>query len=156
MSSNNHLQSAGFSPQTVSCCLNYTNYPKTDSRDFSYYYWDWRYSAQWQSVKVRNLSGLHYFSIWRQQQFTSVKRAANNHHWHNMRPNTFSVNYFKPSHQLVRRIWELQLLVLHNCNTGVLWHTWMYSVRVLKTCLATFIALEKFLWPCSSITSFPE
>lgn len=34
--------------------------------------------------------------------------------------------------------------------------TWMYSVKLLKTCLATVIALEKFLFPGSSIISFPE
>lgn len=34
--------------------------------------------------------------------------------------------------------------------------TWMYSVRLLNTCLATDIALEKFLLPCSSMTSLPE
>lgn len=34
--------------------------------------------------------------------------------------------------------------------------TWMYSVRLLNTCLATAMALEKFLLPCSSMTSLPE
>ncbi len=34
--------------------------------------------------------------------------------------------------------------------------TWIYSVRLLKTCLATVIALEKFLLPGSSMISFPE
>lgn len=34
--------------------------------------------------------------------------------------------------------------------------TWMYSVRLLNTCLATDMALEKFLLPCSSMTSLPE
>lgn len=34
--------------------------------------------------------------------------------------------------------------------------TCMYSVRLLNTCLATDMALEKFLLPCSSMTSLPE
>lgn len=35
-------------------------------------------------------------------------------------------------------------------------HTWIYSVRLLKICFATVIALEKFFFPGSSMTSFPE
>lgn len=34
--------------------------------------------------------------------------------------------------------------------------TWIYSVRLLKICFATVIALEKFFLPGSSMTSFPE
>ena len=91
----------------------------------------------------------HIITAKPRKTLTHILRDANGHflnRWHHA---LMVHRYVEP--QVTHRIYMLEKTVR---TTGVF--TWIYSVRVLNTCLATFMALEKFLWPCSSITSLPE